>query len=623
MENHNQTDKTPKAAKPFLSVGPTLHYSHQNVQRCWLLALVVYTLTCCFWSKVLTGVLIGFHPAAMNDSHNWGVGHYVISGLSIFEYPWQILVLSLLMGIIFITPLLISQLMSFKHSLIYLVVLLIVTNMPILVFSLLISCIAVACRPLRFRSRFISIVLCTVPQLIYWGYFGSARGVEPIKWGFSYTPWIGAWLIGLSIAGLVLGIGHFTRYRPGLVWLTALVFLALAFIHFHFKIGFSELDYQLYVARYNPQQNPQFHDKHITEALDQTITDPAVQKYLAGFFYPSEPIALREELKRELRSSLRDNRWPSWWFSVPDELDYQQTKSFLLNQYHQFIRKRPRSQRMPIALFYKAILSELQPDLNMLMRKEILHFYSDYPFSWSRETWFRLYREFPQSPESIEARWRVAMHWSGQGRFDEAQKLLREAEQMIPHFRTILTKTKEPTDSVFGVFEPPERSVLTGFMLDEIARKIFRLRELISPENRNGKMDNVSRLQRFVMLNPHVPEYASQLNELLQQMKKNDPLYDNVLLAKAKLIPDEQLRAVRLTEIHNAYQGRDGAVETLYDLGLLKIRLWQQQPDDNPQLRNQSLIETRSVLTTFLSLYPDSFYCEQVKKNLDNLPEAS
>ena len=59
-----QNGKSPTVGpKSFLSVGPTLHYSHKNVQRCWLLALGVFSLSCLFWSKILTGAFFSFNPA--------------------------------------------------------------------------------------------------------------------------------------------------------------------------------------------------------------------------------------------------------------------------------------------------------------------------------------------------------------------------------------------------------------------------------------------------------------------------------------------------------------------------------------------------------------------------------
>jgi len=317
-----QTEKAPiVVSKSFMTVGPTLHYSHKNVQRCWLLAVVAFGISCLFWSKIWTGSFWSFNFSNVTSPESWHLGQSVITGLSTFEYPWQILVLGLLMGILSIVPVLISQLLSVSYSLPFILAVFFLANLPAFAVCLLVSCVGAACRPLRFRSRFIAIALCMAPQLAFWAYFGGARGVEPIKWGFSFTPWICAWLICLAIAGLVLGIGHFTRYRPGLVWTFTTVFLLLAIVTFEMRIGFDELDYQLYVAKNNPEQTSEFHDHNITEDLDQTLTNPAVRRYLAGFFYPTEPILLRAELKREIQIQLSQARWPSW-FVVPQELKY-------------------------------------------------------------------------------------------------------------------------------------------------------------------------------------------------------------------------------------------------------------------------------------------------------------
>ncbi|HEW79190.1 MAG TPA: hypothetical protein ENH34_04395, partial [Phycisphaerales bacterium] len=482
MDN-KQTEKTPKtAAKSFMTVGPTLHYSHKNVQRCWLLAVLAFAVSCLFWSKIQTGSFWTFDFAAVTSPKLWRLGQAAITGVSIFEYPWQILVLGMLMGILGIVPVLISQLMSSRYSLPFILAVAFLANLPAFAISLLLSCVAVACRPLRFRSRFIAIALCTAPQLAFWGYFGGAIGVEPIKWGFSFTPWICAWLVGLAIAGLVLGIGHFTRYRPGLVWMFTSLVLLTTVVVFEVKIGFDELDYQLYVAKNNPEQVSEFHDHSITEALDKTITNPAVIKYLAGFFYPAEPIPLRAELKREIQIQLSQDRWPSW-FVATDELKYQAKRQWLFEQYDLFISRRAKSRRMPIALYYKALLREYSPDVKAIEQKEELHFYSDYPYERSREIWYQLYRDFGGSPESLEARWRIAKHWAGQGKFEQADKLLAQAQTMIGERsqtkaqRHIDTKTQ--SDTLFGPFRPPADSAMTAFKLAELQRKLNQLRSLI------------------------------------------------------------------------------------------------------------------------------------------------
>ena len=619
LMNDKKMEKAPKVApKSFMTVGPVLHYSHKNVQRCWLLAVAVFALSCLFWSKIVTGLFWSFGFQTVVSPELWRLSRFVTGGVSIFEYPWQIFVLGLLMGILAIVPVLVSQLMSFRYSLLFILAVFFLANLPGFAICILISCVAAACRPLRFRSRFIAIALCTAPQLIYWGYFGGARGGDPVEWGFSFTPWICAWLVGLGIAGLVLGIGHFTRYRPGLVWAFTSGFLLVAVITFEIKIGFDELDYQLYVAKNNPEQASEFHGRSITEALDETITNPAVRGYLA-VFYPTEPILLRAELKRKIQTQLRLDRWPSW-FIVPPELMYQDKKRWLFEQYDSFIKRRPQSGRMPMVLYYKALLSEYSPDINTLGRKEILHFYDDYPYERSREIWWSLYINFGGAPESLEARWRIARHWAGRGEFEQADKLLAEAQTMTTERLKLLERQQAQNDTFFSPFRPPADSAMTISKLTELQRRLNQLRSLIGLENRTGKPASSERLARFVILNPHAFNYDRYLDELLGEIGDSDPLRDNILLAKARLIADEQRQTEKLTQLHEQFKGRDGGIEALYELALLKKNLWHRQSELNSEQRERTLAETRAILTSFIDLYPDSIFAEQAKKLLSNLP---
>jgi hypothetical protein len=619
MEN-KETEKTPiVVTKSFITFGPTLHYSHKNVQRCWLLAIVAFGISCLFWSKIATGSFWSFEIEAVSTPEFWRLDKSLVTVISIFEYPWQILVLGLLMGILAITPVLISQLMSFEYSIPFILEVVFFANLPGFALCLLISCFAVACRPLRFRSRFIAVALCTAPQLAYWGYFGGARGVEPIEWGFSFAPWICAWLESLIIAGFVLGIGHFTRYKPGLVWIFTTVTLLIAVIVFEVAIGFDELDYQRYIAKNNPENVSEFRDHSITEALDKTTRDPSIQKYLQSFFYPTEQAALRAELKREIQIQLSYDRWPTW-FIVPPELKYQAKKQSLHEQYDTFIASRPNSHRMPIALYFKAILSEYSPDIRVLGEEEVLHFYSDYPHERSAETWFRLYRDFGNSPESLEARWRIAKLWAGRGIFEQADELVTETQAMMDEQINLLREKQRPEESLFGLFQVPADTVMTIPRLEDLQRRLYLLRTLIGSENRADESGSKELLAQFVMLNPHTLGYPQQLERLLQQSEKNSPIRDNVLLAQAKLIENERLRAEKLNELHSKYQDTDGGIQALYELGLLKISLWRQQDESDPELKKACLDEARAILTSFLSLYPNSFYVEQVQKNLDGLP---
>ena len=621
MDN-KETEKTPiVVSKSFMAVGPTLHYSHRNVQRCWLLAVVAFGVSCLFWSKITTGVFWTFDFQKMTTPEFWRLGQSITTGVSIFEYPWQILVLGLLMGILGVVPVLISQLMCFRYSVIFILEVFLLANLPGFALCLLISCIAAACRPLRFRSRFIAIALCMAPQFLYWVYFGRLRGVEPIEWGFSFAPWIVAWLDAMIIAGFVLGIGHYTRYRPGLTWIFTLLTLVIAVVVFEVAIGFDELDYQIYIVKNNPEQASAFHDHVITEALDKTTKDPATKQYLESFFYPTEPIALRVELKREIQIQLSyDDRWPDW-FIVPEELKYQQEKERLLDQYNIFIKKRPNSRRMSIALYYKALLTEYSPDTNVLGQKEILHFYSDYPHEKAARIWWALFQDFGNSPESIEARWRVAMQWAGRGMFEQADELLVQAQTMLSAEQAKLRQAEQAAaGKLFDLFHPPPGSVMTTLKLSDLNRRIHQSRILISPVNRTGEPDSIDRLARFVLLNPHAMDYGQHLEGLLEQTKDGDPLRDNILLDQAKIVADELLRAEKLRDVHEQYAQTDAGIEALYELGLLKISLWRQQDEVNVDIKKKYLEEARATLTSFLHLYPGSFHAERVRKNLNGLP---
>jgi hypothetical protein len=606
--------------KSFMTAGPTLHYSHQNVLTFWFLAIVAFGLTCAFWSKIVSGTFWSFHTEGLFASENWYLGRFVTGGVSIFEYPWQIVVLGILMGILAVIPVLESQLMSFGYSLPFIAEIIIFANLPGLGLFVLLGCFGAACRPLRFRSRFTAAALCTVPQLFYWGIFGGSKGADPLVWGFSYTPWIFAWVVSLVIAGIILGIGHFTRYRPGLVWAVTSGSLVFAAFLFEFKIGFDELDYQIYVARYNPEQVEEFHTHSITDALDRTINDPVVAENLLKPFYPGDKVALRNELKKEIINSLSTNGWPVW-FKVPGDLRYQQKREELLKRFNKFIELRPASKRMPVALYYEAILLEFTPDIVAVEQKEELGFYNDYPKDRAREIWYRLYRDFPESPESLEAGWRIAKHWAGQGEFSKADETLSDADQKLAKKLTELEAEKQPTESIFSPFRPPAGSVMTVFKLRELDDRIGRLRSLISPWNHTDGEESLGRLAKFVKLNPHSQVFSKELEVLLGEMGPRDALRDNVLLAQTMLIADEQLRAERLSELNKKYQKTDGGTEALYELCLLKKRFLTQQ-EANSEQKKKIQEDLRAALTNFLNLYPDSIYTEKVKGLLGDLPKA-
>ena len=147
------------------------------------------------------------------------------------------------------------------------------------------------------------------------------------------------------------------------------------------------------------------------------------------------------------------------------------------------------------------------------------------------ETWFRLYEEFNESPESLEARWRIAMHWAAQERFDKAETILNEAQGLLKKYFEKLSSQQQKTDTILSLFHPPADSVITLFKLTELQARIDKLLTSIGPENRKGGSGAEKRLGKFLRLDPHGIQFPQQLEQLRTEMSVDDPLRDNVLLA--------------------------------------------------------------------------------------------
>ncbi len=623
-----QSPKTKKTTtgplKSFMAAGPTLHYSHPFVLRFWGLAVVMYILACWGWNRIVIGGVISLIPADLIDPALWNLGRFVAFPLSIYEYPWQIVVLGTVMGILAATPVLVSQLYSFRYSIPFIVSVMFIAGLYFFGLFVTLGCIAVACRPLRFRSRFIGIMLCLSPQMVYWALWGGYSTADPLRWGFSYSPWIYAWLMGLFMAAVVLGIGHYTRYRPGLIFAVTLVMLAATYGVFRSHIGFAELDYQLYVAGNNPEEATEFHSYSLSEVIDAVIADDAQRSFLTGRYYPIDAEQLRERLKAEVEQEMRLLAWP-WWFveKMPERLNYRRRRDDLLLDYQVFKDRWPQSKRMPITLYFTALLNEYHPDIRHFRHTETLRFYNDYPFKSNVLIWQELFNRFPQSPESLEARWRLAWHDAAEGRFERAMELTQVTRTLV---RQQLEKTTQQAaqqagESIFAAFEPPSPTVLGRRKLRNLDLRLRNLQRLIDPVKRGSDDASRRRLAVFIGLNPYSLEYEARLNTLLSEMTEDDPLRGDVLLAKAMTIPDPHDRASALTELMHLYRVSDVGARAHYEKAQSLLQLWKDSELEGDQ-RRVLLEDIRQILTTFLVIYAESIYADQAHSLLQTLPSS-
>ena len=605
--------------KSFMAFGPTLHYSHTNVRTFWILSTITYIATCMFWSKIVSGNMAWMGIPGLFNRSLWDLGNVVQYPLSIFEYPWQIYVLGLVMGIIATSPVIVSQLLSFRFCIPMILASMFIAKLPLFGLFLLISCVAVACRPLRFRSRFISIALCMAPQLIYWAMYGGVESVDPIKWGFSFSPWVCAWLTGLLIAGIVLAIGHYTRYKPGPIWVTTTIVMIWAIFIFQLYVSLDELDYQLYIANDDPEKIEQFQTRSLTEYIDSAMRDNEIRAYLDGQFYPDEPILLREELKREIRWGLDRGSWPIW-FPVPEELDYQQKRNDLIEQYNKFIKKRPKNDRIPIALYYKGMVMEYKPDVREFGRSEKLQFHNDVPNADTLAVWWELFHKYSLSPESLEARWRIAMNWAGIGQIRDAEELCKQANVYLAN-RLNIEKAEPKTDTIWTAFSEPATTALSQVKLQELGLRLKKLEQLLNASNIGPDEESVLRLSRFVRLNKYKMDYPNDLKKLLSEMKEDDPLKDNVLLALAMIEEDLNERGEKLMAITEKYGRTDAGIQAKFELGLLNVKMAKETEDG--QTKDLYLDVAKKIFENFVVDHRDSIFCEEAQTILNGMPRDS
>ena len=609
-------------SKSFLTVGPTLHYSHRHVYRWMACVITVYISACLFWSKILTGAVESLQISQIHQEPFWSIGKFVTSPVSIYQYPWQILVLGLLMGLLGIVPILVSQLLSSRYCVVLILACAFLAKLPLFAICLTISCIAVASRPIRFRSRFISIALCLVPEVLYWWLSGGVVDLDPIKWGLSYAPWVTAWITSMLIAAIVLFVGHYTRYKPGMVSTVSFITLLGAFFIFENQIGFSELDYQLYVERNNPNLAVEFQPQKIDKLLDKAVKNPILKNELVQSFYPSEPILLREQLKEDLVRMLAYDKWPDWlrlMGNVPKSMRYSEKRNQLLEQYDYFLEHRPNSKRRATALYYKAMISEYSPNIINLRNKEELSFYSDYPKVENRVLWMELYQKHLQSPESLEAAWRVAMHFAGNQNFQRAQEICDKSLEKVNKL-LLENEYSTQTSQSQSVFKHPPESAITRLKLIAIKDMLLKINAMLNSQNWNSTAESKAKLAKFIMLNPHSPEYSDHLKRMLENTTENEPLYDNLRLAIAMLEEDPAKRISLLREIQKEFKNQDATTRALFELALASLQLYRNE-SINENDRKQHLDQARSTFELLIQLYPQSMYSEQAKTKLEGLPK--
>ncbi|MFC1782608.1 tol-pal system YbgF family protein [Planctomycetota bacterium] len=613
--------------KRWFSDGPAMSFSARYRAASWLANLVLYALLNMFYLRMQTGFWVPWQSPGISEL----LIDQLLSPPNIFYFPTQIIVIALVMALLCAVPIIIAQFYNLLYAVPFVLAVLFLGQNQVLSLCLFVSCAAVSFDPFRFKSKFVAAVMCLLPEILYCILFsGPNPEQDALRWAVLYAPWSLAFLVCVIIIGIVIAIGHFVRYRPGVLMPIFGLFLAGSVLLFHLTIGMQERDFQDQVYSNNPDQIAAFQNRNIIPLLEKELA----QRLKNEPFLETETV--RDQIRRDWRQAFLMTRmgFPlGIGYSTPataEVLNISQAQVEAIDQLDNFINNcSAQDKRLPDAHYYKALLIDISVDLRALRDEDFLRFSYEIPRALSETSWRNILKQFPDSPVSIEARWRLARLWAAQKprnslepyRFDQALELLEQAwrrcNELIQQ-RTQTAAQESFSHSFLGeIFRRPPPP-LTNEQLASLQLRIGRLMTLINIENRSGLGPNRQRLAEFVGLDKLNLNYEARLKELLLESPQPDPLIDNIELALVMLTKDTEEKKRLLEDLARRYEDHDGGVEAMLELAQIYRENYDRSdyPSDRDVLRSRSA----ELLQKIITLRPDDFLGQYAQKLLEELP---
>lgn len=611
----------------WFSDGSTMIYPARGRTVYWFINLILFALLNMFMVRIQLGEWIIWRAPERPDV----LIPQLLSPINIFHFPIHILVVALLTALVCAIPICISLLYNLLHAVPFILTVLFLGHNPLLSLCLLISTAFVGFEPFRFKSKFIAAVLALLPIILYWVIFaGENTEAIALRWAALYSPWALAFIAAVALFGLIILIGHFLRYRPGIIMPVFGLVLAGTIMLFHHGVGMNERDYQADVLAFSPDRMQAFRSRSIVTLLERELAERTqLDPYLS-------PDLVRNQLRFEWRWAFRiesetnpmpllyQNGGPLPTSRANQELAaFYQARTDAVEHINKFIFKHENDLRLADALYYKALMFDLKVDTRALRDKDTLRFYYNIPDPVSEKIWQTILDKFPETDIALEARWRLARLKASRqpGQLEDpygfatAAQWLEEADQRIQ--KRLATKENPLHDDnhwpewLMPVFTPLPPTITTTD-LKTLEVRVGKLMTLINPENRSGNLQHDERLAELVSLDPQQLSYEHRLKKLQLDSPQPDPLIDNIALAHALLEEKVEQRIRLLREIAEQYPQRDGGIEARLEMVLAILQ--------NPNRPESASTEScRSELQKIIELRPDLFAARYARKLLQPL----
>jgi len=191
--------------------------------------LLAFVVVNAFWRYLATGAWVDFTPAAYAADVAVPVGRFLVEPLSVFRYPWMILVTGVVLGCVIYVPVVAAVLYRLPFAMVFLAIVALVGHAPLLALTMGVGCVLAARTGWRSDMPFLAALLGLSPAVVYFGfaYLGvSSQGTLPLQRWLLVAPLAMAMMLAVLASWPVLRLAKWTGYRPGVVWPVILMLLA-------------------------------------------------------------------------------------------------------------------------------------------------------------------------------------------------------------------------------------------------------------------------------------------------------------------------------------------------------------------------------------------------------------
>ncbi len=446
------------------------------------------------------------------------LGEMVLHPLSIFTFPWMILVAGLLVGTVVFVPIVVAVLYRLWVLWIFVAAVAVVGHAPLLAACLGVGAVLAGVTRLRSDLPFLAYlagllaagVLYIVPYQLF------APG-EPGQWLLPLErlvltfPFLVAGVSAVLAGAVVLALARVTRFRPGVVWPVLLVIVAAPVWLFYRKVGPVELEYAALVAGLRPSD---------------AVFQPAGSGHGAG----TQPVT---------RSA-----------GETAEADLAARREELLARCKRFLDRHREHPRSAVVLWIRGAVLQARADPAAL------------------GAWLELAARHPRSPQAMVARRWLGMRAARDRRIEKAQEHLETARTELARY--LAERAARPEGLWSGVFVPPEplpgREAYAR-VLAEVSRILWLMQVNAVAQ---GDEDNLRAFGEYVKRWPFTHASRKDLADLAAAAARTQ-LADNFRLQAALAEPQPMDRARELAKV--ASEINDAAIVANYELGRLALRL--------------------------------------------------